>query len=128
MNDNFAALDDLMRTEAGLLRDAFALTADRREAMLSASLGRIRAMESRSRWTAPQAVALLRSLLTPFCGLGTARATIDLAVRRSTGTQKETLEWALFVVNLSEAIESVCGSATGRLVGQVGQSLAVEES
>ena len=74
-------------------------------------------------WTRPQATLLMRSLLEPLCGAGAARTITDLTVRRSNPDS-----WRVFIKNLSENVESICGSAAGLLVGRAGLSMAVESS
>ena len=74
-------------------------------------------------WTRPQATLLMRSLLEPLCGAGAARTITDLATRRSDHDN-----WRAFVNNLSDDVESICGSAAGLLVGRAGLSLAVESA
>jgi hypothetical protein len=74
---------------------------------------------------------LLRLLVEPFCGPGTAGAAISLAVRRSTvadGQSDAPAVWNLFVSNMSEMISSVCGTEAGRLVNQVGVCLDVAQA
>jgi hypothetical protein len=105
------------------------------ERLLTSALDRIRAagpsaIRSDSGWTAGEGMMLLRSLLEPICGHGTAKVTMDLAVQRSTADEPGRVtrrNWRLFVANLSGAVASVCGSAAGRLVGQAGACLAIEE-
>jgi hypothetical protein len=88
-----------------------------------------------SRWSASEATLLLRLLLEPICGRGTAGATIDLARRRSTGATQDlfstprltSANWNLFISNLSDAMSSICGAAAGTLVQRAGFSIAVQE-
>jgi anti-sigma factor RsiW len=119
--------------EAALVRAAFETSPARLDQLLAASLDRIRALEpaalqSDPGWSFREAVMLLRLLVEPFCGSGTAGATINLAVQRSTlkGDSADTpAAWSLFVRNLSEVMSSICGTAAGRLVNQVGACLDV---
>jgi len=119
--------------EAALVRAAFEASPADLDRLLSASLERIRPFEpaayfSDPSWSFREAVTLLRLLVEPFCGSGTAGATIHLAVQRSTlnGTYAHTpAAWELFVSNMSEVVSSVCGTAAGRLVNQVGACLEV---
>lgn len=79
--------------------------------------------------TAAEGLFLLRSLMEPIFGSGTARVAIDLAVRRCTvnpGGELSGGDWPLFVNNLSEALASICGSAAGRLVNRAGAALLEE--
>jgi len=115
--------------EAGRVRRAFDASPETLDRLLAASLKRIRALEpERERvetsWTFQEGVMLMRLLVEPLCGSGTAGATIHLAVQRS--TLDGAAAWGLFVRNMSEAMGSVCGNAAGRLVNQVGSCLQVE--
>lgn len=114
-----------LRREALRLRDAAATSDTRIEQMLDACLGELATGRA---WTPQQATQLLRSLLEPFCGAGVARTLTELTMRRSTSANQifDSAGWRAFVGNLSEDVESICGSATGRLVGRAGLSLAVE--
>ena len=119
--------------EAAVVRAAFEASPADLDRLLSASLQRIRPFEpaayfSDPSWSFREAVTLLRLLVEPFCGSGTAGATIHLAVQRSTlnGSYTDTpAAWNLFVSNMSEVVSSVCGTAAGRLVNQVGACLEV---
>jgi len=115
--------------EAARVRQAFHASPETLDRLLVGSLERIRALEpERERmeasWTFQEAVMLMRLLVEPFCGSGTAGAAIHLAVQRS--TLDGAAAWGLFVRNMSEAMGSVCGNAAGRLVNQVGACLQVE--
>jgi len=119
--------------EAAVVRGAFDASLTDLDRLLSASLERIRPFEPSAyfgdpSWSFREAVTLLRLLVEPFCGSGTAGATIHLAVQRSTlnGIYADTpAAWNLFVSNMSEVVSSVCGTAAGRLVNQVGACLEV---
>ena len=78
-------------------------------------------------WTPQQATLMLRSLLEPLCGAGAARSITERTLRRSTGPDQtfDSVGWKVFVRNLSEDVETICGSATGRLIGRAGLSLSV---
>jgi hypothetical protein len=78
-------------------------------------------------WTPNEAVLLMRALVEPICGPGTAGASILLAIRRSTSGRLTEGNWNLFVSNLSDVMVSVCGSAAGRLVNRAGVCLALRE-
>jgi hypothetical protein len=114
--------------EAALVRSAFETSQDTLDRLLADSLKRIREFETGAdpSWTFREAVMLMRLLVEPFCGSGTAGATIHLAVQRSTPGAGTPATWGLFVRNMSEAMSSVCGNAAGRLVNQVGACLQVE--
>jgi hypothetical protein len=114
-----------LRSEGALLRDAAGVSEARVEQMLEACLGELAASRA---WTPHQATLLLRSLLEPFCGAGAAQTITELTMRRSTSGDQafDSTGWRVFVNNLSENVESICGSAAGRLVGRAGRSLAVE--
>jgi anti-sigma factor RsiW len=111
--------------EAARIREAFETSPEDLDRLLAASLGRIR--ETRNPWTFREAVTLLRLLLEPFCGSGTAGAAVHLAVRKSTaeGSDENSADWNCFVSNMSEMMSSVCGTEAGRLIHQVGVSLHV---
>jgi anti-sigma factor RsiW len=125
----------MMTSEASRLHAALDLPERDMERLLARTVDKIRAAEpaclhSDLGWTIGEAMILLRSLLEPICGLGTARAAMELAVQRATANQPGSLSernWRLFVSNLSDAVASICGSAAGRLVGQAGTCLAIEE-
>jgi anti-sigma factor RsiW len=72
---------------------------------------------------------LLRSLIEPILGPGTARVAIDLAVRRCTLNPEVELrggDWPLFVNNLSETLGSISGAAAARLISRAGAALLAE--
>jgi hypothetical protein len=74
-----------------------------------------------------QGLFLLRALIEPIFGRGTAQVAMDLAVRRSTSNSGNELghgEWPVFVNNLSETLGSISGAAAARLVTRVGAALA----
>jgi anti-sigma factor RsiW len=122
--------------EAALVRAAFETSPGSLDRLLAASIQRIRVFEpaaqpSDPRWSFKEAVMLLRLLVEPFCGPGTAGAAISLAVRRSTlgDARCDTpAAWNLFVSNMSEMMSSVCGTEAGRLVNQVGVCLDVAQA
>ncbi len=75
-----------------------------------------------------QALLMVHLLLEPFCGMGTARASVSLAVRRSTSLREPDLNgrnWPVFVSNLSDTLASVCGIAAARLARRAGSLLVV---
>lgn len=126
------------------LRDAAAPSDAELDRMLARCLTRMRSdfpKRAGTNWTANEAVLLLRALVEPICGPGTAGASILLAVRRSTSDLNQGLNtglnqgderlternWNLFVSNLSDVMVSVCGSAAGRLVNRAGLCLALRE-
>ncbi|MCU1236440.1 MAG: hypothetical protein JWP63_4407 [Candidatus Solibacter sp.] len=90
---------------------------------------RVARRESKRRnesWSVPEALVLLRALLAPFCGLGTARAAVQLAVRESDLDEEGSASgthWGKFVAYLTQTISQQCGISTGRLVGRVGVCL-----
>jgi hypothetical protein len=123
----------LLNQEGARLRSALALPDPEMEGFVERSLQRIRhADEQRGgNWSPAEGKFLLRSLMEPIFGAGTARVTIDLAVHRSTTHPEGGLNrgnWRLFVVNLSDAVASICGSAAGRLVNHAGIGLRIEEA
>ena len=130
------AWHELMTREGSRLRLSFEVPGREIDHLIAGALERIRAagpheLRIRNAWTAAEGMFLLHSLMEPICGLGTARATMNLAVQRSTAGTSGNVNgsnWRLFVANLSEAIASVCGSAAGRLVDRVGVCLAIEEA
>jgi anti-sigma factor RsiW len=111
--------------EAAFVRAAFETSPDQLDWLLATSLERIG--RSHPSWTFREAVMLLRLLVEPFCGSGTAGAAVQLAVQRSTvhGRPENPATWDLFVSNMSEMMSSVCGTEAGRLVNRVGVSLHV---
>ncbi len=119
--------------EAARVRAAIETSPADLDRLLRASLLRIRSFDPVAHlgdpnWSFREAVMLLRLLVEPFCGPGTAGATIHLAVQRSTLNEMyvdPATAWNLFVSNMSEVVSSVCGTAAGRLVNQVGACLEV---
>lgn len=116
------------------LREASRLPDEALDLMLSRSIERLRSAEpdgirSNFAWTVAEGITVLRFLMEPICGPGTARAAIDLAVRRSADDRSRlnTRNWRLFVGNLSDATALICGLAAGRLVDRAGLCLAIEE-
>ena len=88
-------LDELRRwhiaigLEATRLSRSVELTGGMLDRMLAESLGRIQELEPAALahdggWTPDQAVVLLRSLMEPICGLGAARAAMNVAISRAT--------------------------------------------
>jgi anti-sigma factor RsiW len=129
----FREWQEMMRAEGLRLQGALATSDQKIESMLAESLIRISSKPGAGPyplWTTRQALLLLRSLLEPLCGFGAARAAIDLALRRSAplDAADSTRNWRLFIANLSENVESICGSATARLVGCAGLSLELKQS
>lgn len=130
------AWHQLMAQEGSRLRLSFEIPEREIDHLITGAIERIRAAEPQElqvcgAWTPAEGMFLLHSLMEPICGLGTARATMNLAVQRSTADSSGGVNggnWRLFVANLSEAIASVCGSAAGRLVDRVGVCLAIEEA
>lgn len=127
---SFAEWHDLMVREGSRLRGALALPSDEMESFIADSVEAICAgegPEGRS-WSVAEGVFFMRVLMEPICGAGTARASIELAVQRSTTHSEGGLRrrnWQLFVANLSEVVASVCGLAAGSLVKHAGASLAI---
>ena len=125
---------ELMReglvTEGARIRAAAAVTDTEIDALLGRCLAEIRS-GSQAGWSASEATLLLRVLIEPICGRGTAGATISLARRRSLPASEEHLtsgSWSVFISNLSDAMSSICGAAAGRLVRRAGFSIAVQEA
>jgi hypothetical protein len=122
--------------EAAFVRAALETSPESLDRLLAASIQRIRALEPAEQWSDPrwsfqEAVVLLRLLVEPFCGSGTAGAAINLAVRRSRlvdAGSDTPAAWNLFVSNMSEMMSSVCGTEAGRLVDQVGVCLDVAQA
>lgn len=115
-----------LRTEADRLRDADGMSDQELEAMLERCLDEL----APPRWTPREGMLMLRLMLEPICGSGTAGVTMRLAIERSTAGAPERVterNWSLFVANLSDAMASVCGSAAGRLVSRAGVCLAIGE-
>ncbi len=121
------AFQGALRLEASRLRDAAGTSEARIEQMLDACLGKLASTRA---WTPQQATFLLRSLLAPFCGAGAAQTITELTMRNSTSANQvfDSAGWRVFVGNLSENVESICGSAAGRLIGRAGLSLSVESA
>jgi hypothetical protein len=70
---------------------------------------------------------VLRALIEPIFGRGTAQVAIDLAVRRCTPNPDTELghrDWPQFVNNLSDTLGSISGAGAARLVSRVGAALA----
>jgi Putative zinc-finger len=129
--DDLSNWHDLLTTEGARLRQSLQLPPEKMEAFVGQAVERICTAPhpgfagAHSR-TAAEGLFLLRSLLEPIFGRGTARVAMDLAARRCTLHPDGTLrgaDWPLFVRNLSETLASVCGSAAGRLVNRAGNSL-----
>jgi hypothetical protein len=127
--DSLERVCEGLATEGARMRDALALPDEEIDALLGRCLARIRT-EPHVGWSAAEATLLLRVLIEPICGRGTAGATINLARRRSLAAADEHLtsgSWSVFISNLSDAMASVCGAAAGRLVRRAGFSIAVQE-
>ncbi|MGA2148567.1 MAG: hypothetical protein ABSH49_26785 [Bryobacteraceae bacterium] len=129
---SFAEWHDLMMQEGSRLRSALELPSDEMESFIADSVEAICAGErpgSRSwSWSVAEGLFFMRVLMEPICGAGTARASIKLAVERSTTRSEGGLcrrNWQLFVANLSEVVASICGLAAGSLVKHAGASLAI---
>lgn len=130
-----AGWQERLHAEGSRLRQALALPAGELESFVDRAVERIGAeplprRRGAKRRSAAESMFVLRSLIEPIFGRGTAKVTIDLAVRRCTADPDGELrhrDWRLFVRNLSDALASVCGTAAGRLVHRAGTSLAVEE-
>jgi hypothetical protein len=121
-----SSIDEIGATlhEEGLrARDAICPTPAELDQMLGRCLTELRGPA----WTANEAVLLMRALVEPICGPGTAGASILLAIRRSTSGRLTESNWNLFVSNLSDVMVSVCGSAAGRLVNRAGVCLSLRE-
>jgi hypothetical protein len=118
-----------LATEAERIRNVVAVSDSEIEALLGQCLARI-GTGPHTGWSAAEATLLLRVLIEPICGRGTAGATISLARRRSLPITQEHLtskSWSVFILNLSDAMSSICGAAAGTLVRRAGFSIAVQE-
>ena len=124
---------ELMMEEGWRLRDSVQYTGPQIDLLLARTLERIRAMAATpvsSTWSALEAMILLRSLMTPICGAGAARATMDLALERSNfgpGERVNHQNWRRFVSNLSDVFASICGVEAGCLIDRAGLSLSIEQ-
>lgn len=119
-----------LASEGARIRAAVALTDAEIDSLLGRCLSQIR-NAPQAGWSATEATLLLRVLIEPICGRGTAGATISLARRRSLAAAEEHLtsgSWSVFISNLSDAMSSICGAAAGRLVRRAGFSIAVQEA
>ncbi len=130
---DLARWHDALVREGARLRDALQMRDDEMGRFIARSLDTIYAgcEPERRNWSVTEGLFLMRSLMEPLFGAGTARTTIDLAVRRSVPYPESDLgrdNWCLFVANLAETVESVCGSAAGRLMSHAGASLAIRET
>ena len=131
--DSLKVMRDGLATESARVRAACAMTDSEIDELLGRCLSKIRSSSITgwgTGWSAAEATLLLRLLIEPICGRGTAGATISLARRRSLPATEENLTsgtWRLFISNLSEAMSSICGAAAGRLVRRAGFSIAVQE-
>jgi anti-sigma factor RsiW len=120
--------------EGARMREALKLPPAEMDRFLERSMERIRVacpegIQAARRRTASEGLFLLRSLIEPIFGSGTARVVIDLAVRRCTvgpSPELSSREWPLFVNNLSESLASIGGSAAARLVNRAGIALVDE--
>jgi predicted anti-sigma-YlaC factor YlaD len=128
---SIGAVRSILCEQAEQLREATALSDEAIDSMLISCFSRLRSTasaEAHAKWSASEAIVLLRVLVEPICGRGTAGATIDLALRRSTASDECSVtegNWSLFITNFSDLMASVCGSAAGRLVNRAGFCLAV---
>jgi hypothetical protein len=127
--DSLKSVRDGLATEAERIRNAISMSDSDIDALLGRCLAQIKT-GSQAEWSAGEATLLLRLLIEPICGRGTAGATISLARRRSLPAAEEDLtgkSWSIFISNLSDAMSSICGAAAGRLVRRAGFSIAVQE-
>ena len=128
--ESLKSIREGLAIEGARIRAAFAATDAEIDGLLTRCLAEIRS-PSHEGWSAAEATLLLRVLIEPICGRGTAGATISLARRRSLAAAEEHLtggSWSLFISNLSDAMSSICGAAAGRLVRRAGFSIAVQEA
>jgi hypothetical protein len=127
MLEQLRALQATLRLEASRLRDAAGTSEARVEQMLDACLAELASARA---WTPQQATFLLRSLLEPFCGAGAAQTITELTMRNATSGNQvfDSAAWRVFVGTLSRNVESICGSAAGRLIGRAGLSISVESA
>jgi hypothetical protein len=119
-----------LATEGALIRTSVRMSDSEIDALLGRCLAEVRA-DCHTGWSATEATLLLRLLIEPICGRGTAGATINLARRRSLPAAEEHLtgrNWSVFISNLSDAMGSICGAAAGRLVRRAGFSIAIQEA
>lgn len=125
---------EAITTEASRLREAVELQAPDAERLLERATEHLRELEpaefrGSGGWTVAEALMLLRSLVAPYCGWGTACVAVDLAAGRlADGGAAEVAEqrnWPAFVAHLSEALSSICGLTAGRMVDQAGRCCAI---
>jgi len=127
--ESFESVREGLATEKARIHGAVAISDLEIDALLGRCLAQI-GTEPHVGWSAAEATLLLRLLIEPICGRGTAGATIDLARRRSLPVTDEHLtskSWSVFISNLSDTMSSICGVAAGRLVRRAGFSIAVQE-
>jgi hypothetical protein len=127
--ESFESVRQGLLTEKDLIHGAVAISDAEIDALLGRCLAQIRT-EPHAGWSAAEATLLVRLLIEPICGHGTAGATISLARRRSLPLTEANLtskSWSTFISNLSDAMSSICGAAAGRLVRRAGFSIAVQE-
>jgi hypothetical protein len=127
--ESLTAIRRGLEMDAGQIRSTLAPGPTDIDVLLNRCLAQIRSAP-RSRWSVAEATLLLRVLLEPICGRGTAGATINLAQRRSTAAAQNQINsgnWNVFISNLSDAMSSICGAAAGTLVERAGFSIALQE-
>jgi len=132
--DDLVNWHDLLSTEGSRLRQALRLPEHEMDAFIDRTVDRIRSaphpeLAASSGRSPAERMFLLRSLIEPIFGSGTAGAAMDLALRRCTTHPEGRLvrdDWPLFVRNLSDTLASICGLAAGRLVNRAGHSLSPE--
>jgi hypothetical protein len=99
--------------------------------LLKRTLDRLHRLEEKNQrsWRMIEALLLLRWLMTPIAGPGTARATIDLALGRA-GIQPcarlNANQWSRFINTLTDAFGSICGLQGARLIGRAARSLNMD--
>ena len=123
-----------IESEASRLRDAIDRAEPGMDRLVQDALERIRAVGlepcAAGPYTTSRSLFVLRTLLAPICGIGTARAAIQLARRDAgllAGDRFGASEWRDFVAILSRTISQQCGIAAGRLIVSVGLGLGAGE-
>jgi hypothetical protein len=110
--------------EGQVLRAALELPETARERMLAESLARVSAVRAGG---AAEGIARLRLLLGPVFGAGTVRATVEAALSVAAPRGICGANWKAFAAQLSEALQSICGRATGHLAERAALSLAIPD-